>query len=299
MYLCVLPLLTIGLLINLWLIHVIIKYRVLQASSTIYTLSLAFSDLLALITVLIVTNLTLTNPHWNPPQLICGLIEVIRETSISVTAFTSVALSVDRFFAITSAATWMQRHRLHQILALITVILICNNSTTYDDGFQRRPYEGVQICLPARDVYGKYTVLIVIVKFVALYPIPVGIQAHCYYCVVQNLFLKAKTNFLYRKSQIDRTLRKANHTGRLALIMVNVFILCHLPYHLFSLFYNLSGDNSSNLVQLDFWRSARNVTFLCAAINSILNPIFILCSSSKLKKIIKQQLLFKSLFIKQ
>lgn len=301
------PLFITGFLANLWLIMMILRGRIPLTSSNIYTLSLAFGDLSVFISAFpfMVTIFPITSDIYG--LYICKINEFLRDFSVNVTALTLIAMSIDRYFAVLSAVNWMKKQgtRRYRLLSLGIVFLIWLTSvllalptvfaariewiasTTALDGVK------IPICYPYT-IGIRYPKLIVTLKFVFLYMVPLTVTGFCNSVIARKLIVNVKSKLLFRKSQQEKALRKARFTARIAFLFVTMFLICFMPHHLFSLWFFIYPPQSDAYAML--YQISRIVAFICAFLDSVLNPIIICSTSYHLKRYVKNQIPKAKLF---
>ncbi|XP_074595662.1 neuropeptide CCHamide-1 receptor-like [Brevipalpus obovatus] len=316
------PIFVTGFVGNLWLIMMIIRGLAPQTSSNIYTLSLAFGDLIVFLSVF-PFMMTLFPIASGPLGVyICKISEFLRDLSVNITALTLIAMSVDRYFAVLSAVNWMRRqgtlrHKflsfsivcliwiLSSLLAIPTVLgarveWVSPTATSIPPSQLSKDLysvdERMPICYPYPERFlGTYhPKLIVVIKFICLFLVPIGVSGFCNMVVARKLIVNVKSKLCFRKTQQDRALRKAQFTARVAFLFVTMFLFCFLPHHLFSLWFYISPPTNDFYTM--FYQTSRIIAFVCAFLNSALNPIIICSTSHHLKKYVGNKMPFVRFF---
>ncbi|UJR33212.1 hypothetical protein I4U23_020667 [Adineta vaga] len=90
----------IGLIANIFVIIVIIKCRRMRTLTNRFLLNLAISDLIATLICLPPTAYHHYEKRWIFGELLCRFVPFIQGTSVAVSIFTLMAVSIDRFLAI-------------------------------------------------------------------------------------------------------------------------------------------------------------------------------------------------------
>ncbi|CAF0767974.1 unnamed protein product [Rotaria sordida] len=90
----------IGLIANIFVIIVIIKFRRMRTLTNRFLLNLAISDLLATLICIPPNAYHHYDKRWIFGEFLCRFVPFIQGTSVAVSIFTLMAVSVDRFIAI-------------------------------------------------------------------------------------------------------------------------------------------------------------------------------------------------------
>ncbi|CAF0902638.1 unnamed protein product [Adineta ricciae] len=90
----------IGLIANIFVIVMIIKRRRMRTLTNRFLLNLAISDLLATLICLPPTSYHYYDKRWIFGEFLCRFVPFMQGTSVAVSIFTLMAVSIDRFIAI-------------------------------------------------------------------------------------------------------------------------------------------------------------------------------------------------------
>lgn len=139
-----------------------------------------------------------------------------------------------------------------------------------------------QICHPYPAEMGKiYGQIMVMVKFLAYYAIPLIIITIFYILMAHHLVLSTR-NMPGEMQGQSTQIRARKKVAKMVLAFVIIFILCFLPYHIFSLWFHF--DPRSEEMYDEFWNAFRITGFCLSFINSCINPITLYCVSGTFRK---------------
>ncbi|XP_046407034.1 neuropeptide CCHamide-1 receptor-like [Ischnura elegans] len=289
----------VGVLGNGTLVLIFVRNRNMRNIPNTYIFSLALGDLLVILTCVPFTSTVYTVESWPYGELICKLSECVKDVSIGVSVFTLTALSAERYCAIVNP---MRRHAGTRLctgsLTLVSAIgiwvlallfampaAVFSYVKSYElEGTHNRT---IQVCYPYPTEFGEaYVQVMVMLKFLAYYAIPLIIIAFFYILMAKhledstrNMPGEAVTQAARQQSTQVRARKKV---AKMVLAFVVIFILCFLPYHTFMLWFNFY-PNSHDMYD-DYWHVFRIVGFCLSFINSCINPIALYCVSRAFRK---------------
>uniref|UniRef100_A0A8C4RLD7 Mu-type opioid receptor n=1 Tax=Erpetoichthys calabaricus TaxID=27687 RepID=A0A8C4RLD7_ERPCA len=255
----------VGLVGNVLVMYVIIRYTKMKTATNIYIFNLALADALATST-LPFQSVNFLMGTWPFGDVLCKIVMSIDYYNMFTSIFTLTTMSVDRYIAV-----------CHPVKALdfrtprnAKIINVCNwilssaiglpvmvMATTTNDS------NGVTDCtltFPHPSWYWEN--LLKICVFIFAFIMPVLIITVCYGLMILRL---KSVRMLSGSKEKDRNLRRIT---RMVLVVVAVFIVCWTPIHIYVIIKALVSVPSS-LLQSVTWH-------FCIALgytNSCLNPV--------------------------
>ncbi|KAG7312061.1 Neuropeptide CCHamide-1 receptor [Plutella xylostella] len=291
----------IGVVGNGTLVAVFVRHKAMRNVPNTYILSLALADLLVIVTCVPFTSIVYTVESWPWGPTVCRVSEAAKDVSIGVSVFTLTALSADRYFAIVDPlrklhATGGSKRatRLTVATALGIWILAALFATpayvgSYIRVFVVNPTTQFLACYPYPVEWGDdYPRLVVLVRFVVYYSLPLAVIAVFYILMARHLVLSTQN----MPGELQGTVRQMRARRKVALTVlafVLVFAACFLPSHVFMMwfYYCPSAQDDYN----GWWHALRIVGFCMSFLNSCVNPIALYCTSGIFRKHFNRYLL--------
>ncbi|XP_071439436.1 neuropeptide CCHamide-1 receptor-like [Hetaerina americana] len=286
----------VGVLGNGTLVLIFLRNRNMRNIPNTYILSLALGDLLVILTCVPFTSTVYTVESWPYGELICKLSECVKDVSIGVSVFTLTALSAERYCAIVNP---MRRHvgRLSTgpltlmsaigiwILALIFAMPAAIFS--YIETHSVVGNRSIEVCYPYPDDFGEfYARSMVLLKFLTYFAIPLSIIAFFYILMAKHLEASARNlpgeAVMQLAQQQSNQVRARKKVAKMVLAFVVIFIICFLPYQIFTLWFHFYPYSQE--VYDEFWHAFRIFGFCLSFINSCVNPIALYCVSRAFRK---------------
>ncbi|XP_051780246.1 mu-type opioid receptor [Erpetoichthys calabaricus] len=263
----------VGLVGNVLVMYVIIRYTKMKTATNIYIFNLALADALATST-LPFQSVNFLMGTWPFGDVLCKIVMSIDYYNMFTSIFTLTTMSVDRYIAV-----------CHPVKALdfrtprnAKIINVCNwilssaiglpvmvMATTTNDSNGK--YFACNFCVtdctltfPHPSWYWEN--LLKICVFIFAFIMPVLIITVCYGLMILRL---KSVRMLSGSKEKDRNLRRIT---RMVLVVVAVFIVCWTPIHIYVIIKALVSVPSS-LLQSVTWH-------FCIALgytNSCLNPV--------------------------
>ncbi|XP_043829272.1 prostaglandin D2 receptor 2 [Dromiciops gliroides] len=261
----------------------LVSCRMRQTVVTTWVLHLALSDLLATSSVPFFTYFLAVGHSWNLGTTFCKLHSSIFFLNMFASGFLLSAISLDRCLQVVKPI-WAQNHRTvaaAQKVCLVLWGLALLNTVPYflfRDTIPRQ--DGRVMCYynlllhssgADRDaICGCRQMALAVSKFLLAFAIPLGIIAACYLAVSLQVRHRCR--------------RHPSRFVRLVMAVIAAFVLCWLPYHIFSLLEVQAQYDDSSLRPLVL-RALPFVTSL-AFINSVINPfLYVLTCPDVLQKL--------------
>ncbi|XP_066996428.2 neuropeptide CCHamide-1 receptor-like [Anabrus simplex] len=284
----------VGVLGNGTLVFIFLRHRNMRNVPNTYIFSLALGDLLVILTCVPFTSTLYTFDSWPYGEVICKLSECGKDVSIGVSVFTLTALSAERYCAIVNP---IKRHvgggrmsaKAFTLLVAVGIWVLAFLFALPDaiNSYVRTvPIPDIQskieVCFPFPEEMGPhYARIIVMMKFLVYYAIPLCIIAFFYILMARHLELSAQ-NMPGEMQGQSTQIRARKKVAKMVLAFVIIFIICFLPYHTFMLWFHFNPE-SQNLYD-DYWHALRIVGFCLSFINSCINPIALYFISGAFRK---------------
>ncbi|XP_056113137.1 mu-type opioid receptor [Rhinichthys klamathensis goyatoka] len=259
----------LGLVGNVLVMYVIIRYTKMKTATNIYIFNLALADALATST-LPFQSVNYLMGTWPFGDVLCKIVMSIDYYNMFTSIFTLTTMSVDRYIAV-----------CHPVKALdfrtprnAKIVNVCNwilssaiglpvmvmASTTIEYQGSSFAVTDCTLLFPHPTWYWEN--LLKICVFIFAFIMPVLIITVCYGLMILRL---KSVRMLSGSKEKDRNLRRIT---RMVLVVVAVFIVCWTPIHIFVIIKALVTIPSS-LLQTVSWH-------FCIALgytNSCLNPV--------------------------
>lgn len=284
----------VGVVGNGTLVLIFARHRTMRNVPNIYILSLAFGDLLVIVSCVPFTSTIYTVPSWPFGEFVCKLSETTKDVSIGVSVFTLTALSADRFFAIVDPMRKLYssvggrgatRCTILIALGIWGLAFVCAIPAaigSYIRPFVRRNVTVFEACYPYPDVWGPlYPKGAVLVRFLLYYAIPLSIIGFFYILMARHL-IQSTRNMPGEIQGQARQIRARRKVAKTVLAFVVVFAVCFFPQHVFMLWFYFAPTSGEDYN--DFWHYLRIVGFCLSFINSCINPIALYCVSGTFRK---------------
>ncbi|XP_058881364.1 delta-type opioid receptor-like [Acipenser ruthenus] len=267
----------VGLVGNVLVMYVIIRYTKMKTATNIYILNLALADALATST-LPFQSVNYLMGTWPFGAVLCKIVMSIDYYNMFTSIFTLTIMSVDRYIAVCHPvkALDFRTPRNAKIINVCSWILssaiglpVMIMATTTNDSngkyflYEFIPFAGVTDCIlkfPHPSWYWEN--LLKICVFIFAFIMPVLIITVCYGLMILRL---KSVRMLSGSKEKDRNLRRIT---RMVLVVVAVFIVCWTPIHIYVIIQALVTVPNS-LFQSVAWH-------ICIALgytNSCLNPV--------------------------
>lgn len=284
----------VGTLGNGTLIRIFIKHKTMRNVPNTYIFSLALGDLLVILTSVPFTSTIYTFESWPFGLLICKISEMAKDVSIGVSVFTLTALSADRFFAIVDPMKKLhtggcgKRATSCTVLTVTTIwmsaILLALPAGLFS--YLQRPPLGniknitIEVCSPYPEEWGIwYPRMVVTVKFVVYYALPLLIISFFYVLMARHLVLSTQN----LPGESGRQVRARKKVAKMVLAFVFIFAICFLPQHIYMLWWYINFPESI-FGYNGFWHALKIIGFSLCYMNSCINPIALFCVSGTFRK---------------
>ncbi|XP_059373547.1 delta-type opioid receptor-like isoform X1 [Carassius carassius] len=258
-----------GLVGNVLVMYVIIRYTKMKTATNIYIFNLALADALATST-LPFQSVNYLMGTWPFGDVLCKIVMSIDYYNMFTSIFTLTTMSVDRYIAvchpvkaldfrtprnakIVNVCNWI----LSSAIGLPVMVMASTTIEYHSSSF------GIIDCtllFPHPSWYWEN--LLKICVFIFAFIMPVLIITICYGLMILRL---KSVRMLSGSKEKDRNLRRIT---RMVLVVVAVFIICWTPIHIFVIIKALVTIPSS-LLQTVTWHFCITLGYT----NSCLNPV--------------------------
>ncbi|XP_066153092.1 neuropeptide CCHamide-1 receptor [Euwallacea fornicatus] len=295
----------VGCLGNGTLVVIFLRHRTMRNVPNTYIFSLALADLLVIISSVPFTSIVYTLESWPWGASICKISETAKDISIGVSVFTLTALSADRFFAIvdplkkfhtSSGGKKATRITVATAVGIWILAIICSlpaligsHIRQFGDDQGSKMFE---VCYPFPQDWlnGSYPKVMVMLKFLVLYVIPLVIIFGFYLSMSISLIMSTR-NVPGELQGMHRQIKARKKVAITVLTFVAVFAVCFLPLHAFMIFFYF--DENANEHYTPFWHYLRIVGFCLCYLNSCANPVALYFVSGAFRKHFNRYLLCK------
>ena len=283
----------VGLIGNGTLIYVFFRFRSMRTIPNMYIMSLAFGDLIVITGTIPFVSTIYTFESWPYGEFVCKISEFIRDVSIGVTVLTLTMLSAERYVAIVLPMRHFAQQDKTKLIAvaiwLIAIILAlpgAYNSFVWEVKITNNKM--IYVCYPFPDELGEwYPKMIVLLKFLILYAIPLLLIALFYVLIACHL-MKSSKKPIGQSISHSKQVKSRTKIAKIVLGFVVIFAICFFPNHVFMLWYYFhpQADEYYN----GFWHVWRMVGFVLAFLNSCLNPVALYIISGVFRAYFKKYL---------
>ncbi|XP_040855866.1 bombesin receptor subtype-3 [Ochotona curzoniae] len=284
---------SVGILGNAILIKVFFKTKSMQTVPNIFITSLAFGDLLLLLTCVPVDATHYIAEGWLFGRIGCKVLSFIRLTSVGVSVFTLTILSADRYKAVVKPLERQPSNAILKTCAkagciwVVSMIFalpeaIFSNVYTLRDPNKNVTFES---CTPYPVSERLLQEIHSLLYFLVFYIIPLSIIS-VYYSLIARTLYKSTLNIPTEEQRHARKqIESRKRIARTVLVLVALFALCWLPNHVLYLYHSFSYDNSAG-VHFIVTLFARILAFS----NSCVNPFALYWLSKTFQQHFKAQL---------
>ncbi|XP_015279513.1 PREDICTED: bombesin receptor subtype-3 [Gekko japonicus] len=286
---------SVGLLGNVILVKVFFKIKSMQTVPNIFITSLAFGDLLLLLTCVPVDAACYIVDTWLFGRIGCKLLSFIQRTSVGVSVFTLTVLSADRYKAIVKP---LELQRADAVLKTcfkaacvwITSMLLAVPEAVSSDLYAFHVPEkngSFETCAPypvsERILQEAHS----LVCFLMFYIIPLAIISVYYFLIARTLYKSTSNMPAEEHSHARKQIESRKRVAKTVLVLVGLFAFCWLPNHILYLYrsftYHASIDTSA------FHLVATILSRALAFSNSCVNPFALYWLSKSFRQHFKKE----------
>ncbi|XP_006115500.2 bombesin receptor subtype-3 [Pelodiscus sinensis] len=288
---------SVGLLGNAILIKVFFKIKSMQTVPNIFITSLAFGDLLLLLTCVPVDATRYIVDTWLFGRIGCKLLSFIQLTSVGVSVFTLTVLSADRYRAIVKPMELQTSDALLKTCCkagcvwIISMIFAIPEAVFSDLYSFNNPEKNIsfEACAPYPVSEKILQEVHSLVCFLVFYIIPLGVISVYYFLIAKTLYKSTCNMPAEEHGHARKQIESRKRVAKTVLVLVGLFAFCWLPNHILYLYrsftYHSSVDASAfHLIVTIFSRAL-------AFSNSCVNPFALYWLSKSFRQHFKKQIL--------
>ncbi|KAM6426861.1 bombesin receptor subtype-3 isoform 2-T2 [Liasis olivaceus] len=288
---------SMGLLGNVILVKVFFKIKSMQTVPNIFITSLAFGDLLLLLTCVPVDAACYIVDTWLFGRIGCKLLSFIQRTSVGVSVFTLTVLSADRYKAIVKP---LELHGADAVLKtcckvaciwIISMLFAAPEAVSSDLYAFHVPEKNTSLetCAPYPVSERVLQEVHSLVCFLIFYILPLVIISIYYFLIAKTLFKSTSNMPAEEQGHARKQIESRKRVAKTVLVLVGLFAFCWLPNHILYLYrsftYHTSIDTSA------FHLAATIFSRALAFSNSCVNPFALYWLSKSFRQHFKKELL--------
>ena len=287
----------IGVAGNILVVAIIATTKSLHTIQNVFVFNLAVTDLLTLLVYLPLTVYRLIVVRWwSFGEFACDYILPIADIVPSVSILTLVAISVDRYRAITAASTYRNTTNIKFTASVLIAIWFgCYVAVGLPVSFAMKYFPRHKTCLvhfESKRIAKFYFML----RFVLFYLLPSVIIFVCYKRV--NRTLAHSMRFLNHsvtagKSRLTR-IKQQKRVMAMFFVIFLTFAVCFLPFNLLIIVYNFFPAAVHKSATMLFYMV--NLSSTLAIANSVCNPLILYWLSSAFRARFQHYLPFLTRF---
>ncbi|EHA98512.1 Bombesin receptor subtype-3 [Heterocephalus glaber] len=287
---------SVGILGNAILIKVFFKTKSMQTVPNIFITSLAFGDLLLLLTCVPVDATHYLAEGWLFGRIGCKVLSFIRLTSVGVSVFTLTILSADRYKAVVKPLERQPSNAILKTYAkagcvwIVSMIFalpeaVFSNVYTLRDSNKNRTFE---LCASYPISEKLLQEIHSLLSFLVFYIIPLSIIS-VYYSLIARTLYKSTLNIpTEEQSHARKQIESRKRIAKTVLVLVALFALCWLPNHLLYLHHSFTSETHADPSSVHFIVTI--FSRILAFSNSCVNPFALYWLSKTFQEHFKAQL---------
>ncbi|XP_077466632.1 neuropeptide Y receptor Y7 [Stigmatopora argus] len=226
----------LGLLGNALVIYMIIRYRNMRTVTNFFIANLALADLLVDTLCLPFTLVYTLLDEWKFGALLCHMVPFAQALSVHVSILTLTVIALERYrciiFYLGQRLTWQSSFLIMAFTWTISAILAAPLAIFREYRYEEIPSINLNFAVCSEKWphgTGRDGVIYSLSMLLLQYIIPLAVISYAYICI----WVKLK-NHISPSTRNDSIMRRKKTTKMLALVVV-VFAICWLPFHVFQL----------------------------------------------------------------
>ncbi|XP_029786922.1 bombesin receptor subtype-3 [Suricata suricatta] len=287
---------SVGILGNAILIKVFFKMKSMQTVPNIFITSLAFGDLLLLLTCVPVDATHYLGDGWLFGRIGCKVLSFIRLTTVGVSVFTLTILSADRYKAVVKP---LERQPSNAILKTcakagciwIVSMIIALPEAIFSDVYDLQdPNKNVSLetCTSYPVSEKLMQEIHSLLCFLVFYIIPLSIISVYYSLIARTLYKSTLNMPTEEQSHAHKQIESRKRIAKTVLVLVALFALCWLPNHLLYLYHSFTYQTYVDPSAIHFIITI--FSRVLAFSNSCVNPFALYWLSKTFQQHFKAQL---------
>ncbi|XP_053547793.1 bombesin receptor subtype-3 [Bombina bombina] len=287
---------SVGILGNTILIKVFFKIKSMQTVPNIFITSLAFGDLLLLLTCVPVDASRYIVDTWMFGRAGCKIISFIQLTSVGVSVFTLTVLSADRYRAIVKPLQLQTSDAVLKtcgkaVCVWIISMLLAAPEAVFSDLYEFGSSEKnstFEACAPYPVSEKILQETHSLICFLVFYIVPLSIISAYYFLIAKTLYKSTFNMPAEEHTHARKQIESRKRVAKTVLVLVALFAVCWLPNHMLYLYRSFTYHSAVN--SSVFHLSATIFARVLAFSNSCVNPFALYWLSRSFRQHFKKQL---------
>ncbi|XP_034038075.1 neuropeptide Y receptor Y7 [Thalassophryne amazonica] len=254
---------------NALVIYMITRYRNMRTVTNFFIANLALADLLVDTLCLPFTLVYTLLDEWKLGAMLCHMLPFAQALSVHVSIFTMTVIALERYrcivFHLGRRITWRSSFIIMAITWTVSAVLAAPLAIFREHRYEEIPFIGLRIAVCSENwPHGSSMdgVIFSLSMLLLQYIIPLAIISYAYI----SIWVKLK-NHVSPSSRNDSISRRKNTTKMLALVVV-VFAICWLPFHVFQL-----ASDLDLALRLKEYKLIYTVFHIVAMCSTFTNPL--------------------------
>lgn len=259
----------LGLVGNALVIYMIIRYRNMRTVTNFFIANLALADLLVDTLCLPFTLVYTLLDEWMFGAVLCHMVSFAQALSVHVSILTLTVIALERYrcivFHLGQRLTWRASFLIMALTWALSSILAAPLAIFREYRYEEIPSIDLRIAVCSEKWphgTGRDGVIYSLSMLLLQYILPLAIIIYAYICI----WVKLK-NHVSPSSRSDSVKRRKNTTKMLALVVV-VFAICWLPFHVFQL-----ASDLDLVLRLKEYKLIYTVFHIVAMCSTFTNPL--------------------------
>ncbi|KAM8952571.1 bombesin receptor subtype-3 [Pelodytes ibericus] len=286
---------SVGLLGNTILIKVFFKIKSMQTVPNIFITSLAFGDLLLLLTCVPVDAARYMIDTWLFGRIGCKIISFIQLTSVGVSVFTLTVLSADRYRAIVKPLELQTSDAVLKtcgkaLCVWVISMLLATPEAVFSDLYEfNNPEKNTSFtaCAPYPVSEKILQETHSLMCFLVFYIVPLSIISAYYFLIAKTLYRSTCNMPAEEHTHARKQIESRKRVAKTVLVLVALFAFCWLPNHILYLYRSFTYHSAVNSSVLHL--SATIFSRILAFSNSCVNPFALYWLSRGFRQHFKKQ----------
>ncbi|KAM4663393.1 bombesin receptor subtype-3 [Discoglossus pictus] len=286
---------SVGILGNTILIKVFFKIKSMQTVPNIFITSLAFGDLLLLLTCVPVDASRYIVDTWMFGRIGCKIISFIQLTSVGVSVFTLTVLSADRYRAIVKPLELQTSNAVLKtcgkaLCVWIISMLLAAPEAVFSDLYEfGNPDKNTsfEACAPYPVSEKILQEAHSLMCFLIFYVVPLSIISAYYFLIAKTLYRSTCNMPAEEHTHARKQMESRKRVAKTVLVLVALFAFCWLPNHMLYLYRSFTYHSAVNSSVLHL--SATIFARVLAFSNSCVNPFALYWLSRSFRQHFKKQ----------
>jgi len=311
----------LGIAGNSLVVYVIVRNKSMQNPTNIFINNLALSDIMMCLLAVPFTPISGLSNSWIFGEVLCYVVPMSLGVSVHVSTMTSIAIAVDRYFAIVHPF----RPRITTCACCVVTVAVWIAATTVSlplaifQHFEINPETNVAACQESLWLPGWTRQGFTVASLVLQYIVPCGIITICYSLVSAALSRRARLKKDMGSSNVDPAahrvskresrregrsngrvdsrgrggpnnereqieIRRKRRTNRMLIAMVAIFVCCWLPLNVM----NLTVEYYQELAEWNYFLLLFFSAHVIAMSSTVYNPFLYTWMNESFKKEFKK-----------